>query len=469
MSAGRILVVDDDAAMCALLDAGLGKRGFDGHDPRLAATRRSRCSTARTSTRSSSISTCRATPASDVSPGSPRTAPIRPVGGDHRVRQPRDRGRGDPRGRLRLRHQAVRDRRARADARARRQHRAPRGGGARACAAPSPSDGRFDGAGRPQRRDAQGVRPHRRVADPTHGADHRRERHRQGAGRARAPRAQPRAPAGPSSPSTARPCPRRCSRASCSATCKGAFTDARAGAHRPLRAGRRRHAVPRRDRRDAPRPAGQAAARAAGARCARWAATTRCPSTCALVAATNRDLESRGRGGRFREDLYYRLNVIHVELPPLRARGDDMLLLAQHFLEHFAAPRRQARRRPRRRPRPSSCSRYSWPGNVRELQNCIERAVALTRFDQITVEDLPETIRDYRAPRGAGRRRPVRARCRWRRSSGATSCACWRRWAAIAHSPPRSSAWIARRSTESWSATASATKSDARRGELTGQ
>jgi two-component system response regulator HydG len=113
-----------------------------------------------------------------------------------------------------------------------------------------------------------------------------------------------------------------------------------------------------------------------------------------IVAATNRDLETAVAERGFREDLYYRINVIHIELPPLRARGSDILLLAQQFLERSAA---SAGKR-MRGISPAAADRlvsYSWPGNVRELQNCIERAVALARYDDIVVEDLPEKIRSY--------------------------------------------------------------------------
>jgi two-component system response regulator HydG len=117
-----------------------------------------------------------------------------------------------------------------------------------------------------------------------------------------------------------------------------------------------------------------------------------------LVCATNRDLEADIEEKRFRADLFYRINVIHVELPPLRARDGDVLPLAQHFVQHFsrvvakqvagvstaAAEKLLA---------------YSWPGNVRELRNCIERAVALTRFEEIAVEDLPEKVQNYRRSR----------------------------------------------------------------------
>ncbi|MBS2014545.1 MAG: sigma-54-dependent Fis family transcriptional regulator [Deltaproteobacteria bacterium] len=114
-----------------------------------------------------------------------------------------------------------------------------------------------------------------------------------------------------------------------------------------------------------------------------------------LVAATNRDLESLVESQRFREDLYYRINVVHVALPPLRARGNDVLALAQQFITRHAAPMGKkvtgfssavAER----------LLSYSWPGNVRELQNCIERALALARFEELTVEDLPPKVRDYK-------------------------------------------------------------------------
>ncbi len=114
-----------------------------------------------------------------------------------------------------------------------------------------------------------------------------------------------------------------------------------------------------------------------------------------VVVATNRDLESAIEEGRFREDLYYRINVVHIPLPPLRARTGDILALAQHFLSHFAVRAGKSITGIA----PAAAQKlvaYGWPGNVRELQNCMERAVALTRFDQIGVDDLSEKIRDYR-------------------------------------------------------------------------
>jgi two-component system response regulator HydG len=114
-----------------------------------------------------------------------------------------------------------------------------------------------------------------------------------------------------------------------------------------------------------------------------------------VVFSTNRDLESAVSEGRFREDLYYRLNVIHLDLPPLRLRGNDVLLLAQYFLEAAAAQNEK----PVVGLTSAAAERllaYNWPGNVRELENCIERAVALTSHDRLTVDDFPDRIRAYR-------------------------------------------------------------------------
>jgi DNA-binding NtrC family response regulator len=114
-----------------------------------------------------------------------------------------------------------------------------------------------------------------------------------------------------------------------------------------------------------------------------------------LIAATNRDLEAAVEEKRFREDLYFRINVIHVPLPPLRSRGSDVLLLAQQFLTQFATRLRKHVTGLS----PGAAERllaYGWPGNVRELQNSMERAVALTQFEQITIDDLPEKIRAYK-------------------------------------------------------------------------
>jgi NtrC-family two-component system response regulator AlgB len=111
-----------------------------------------------------------------------------------------------------------------------------------------------------------------------------------------------------------------------------------------------------------------------------------------LIAATNRDLKQRVREGAFREDLYYRLNVIAVEMPPLRARQGDLVRFAEHYLRHFA--NQCGRNLTGFGPGAVECLlRHSWPGNLRELCNCIERAVILARNNEITPEDLPAEVR----------------------------------------------------------------------------
>ena len=122
------------------------------------------------------------------------------------------------------------------------------------------------------------------------------------------------------------------------------------------------------------------------------------PFDARIVTATNRDLEVEVEGKRFREDLYYRINVVGVDAPALRDRGGDVLLLAQHFVERFAARSNKAVRGIHAAAAERLVT-YDWPGNVRELENCMERAVALLRFDEVTVDDLPEKIRQYRADR----------------------------------------------------------------------
>ncbi len=114
------------------------------------------------------------------------------------------------------------------------------------------------------------------------------------------------------------------------------------------------------------------------------------------ISATNRNLETMVETHAFREDLYFRINVLAVELPPLRSRGGDVLVLASHFLDRIAA---RARKRIAGFS-PEAAQKliaYAWPGNVRELENCIERAVALASFDQIAVGDLPDKIRSFRS------------------------------------------------------------------------
>jgi len=103
-----------------------------------------------------------------------------------------------------------------------------------------------------------------------------------------------------------------------------------------------------------------------------------------VVAATNRDLETAVEDGAFREDLLFRLNVIRVELPPLRARGADVALLARHFA-----------RKPISREAMDLLMTYPWPGNVRELRNAMEHAIALSHEEEIIADDLPPRVRGY--------------------------------------------------------------------------
>lgn len=118
-----------------------------------------------------------------------------------------------------------------------------------------------------------------------------------------------------------------------------------------------------------------------------------------FICATNRDLEMEVKAGRFRQDLFYRLGVIHIELPPLRARGDDVILLAEHFL-HSLVPSGSAKRS--FTPLALDCLRqYAWPGNIRELRNTIERALALARSPVIDVGDFPAKLQGATAACGA--------------------------------------------------------------------
>lgn len=111
-----------------------------------------------------------------------------------------------------------------------------------------------------------------------------------------------------------------------------------------------------------------------------------------LVLATNEDLEARVRSGEFRQDLYYRINVISVTQPPLRERIGDIPLLVEHYIQEF---NQQAGKEVRgfNEQALQALQRYNWPGNVRELVNVVERAIVLSKGDLITVADLPEQVR----------------------------------------------------------------------------
>lgn len=107
-----------------------------------------------------------------------------------------------------------------------------------------------------------------------------------------------------------------------------------------------------------------------------------------VLAATNKDLAREVREGRFREDLYYRLNVIHVEIPPLRLRGADVFVLANHFLQRFARENHKPIEGFTEAARTKVLA-HRWPGNVRELENAVERAVVLAEGDEVDADDLP--------------------------------------------------------------------------------
>ena len=109
-----------------------------------------------------------------------------------------------------------------------------------------------------------------------------------------------------------------------------------------------------------------------------------------VLAASNRDLKTESEAGRFRLDLYYRLSIIQIDIPPLRERGDDVLLLSQHYIDTIGARLKRSKRIKGLSPETTGVFRkYSWPGNVRELRNVIERALILEDSDHITTEYLP--------------------------------------------------------------------------------
>jgi DNA-binding NtrC family response regulator len=116
-----------------------------------------------------------------------------------------------------------------------------------------------------------------------------------------------------------------------------------------------------------------------------------------VIAATNKDLEAEQKGGRFREDLYYRLNVVAIALPPLRERREDI----PELVEHFLVTRQIGPRRFRLDAEAlQALGRYDWPGNVRELANVLERAQILAEGDTITVDDLPDSLLSDAPPAG---------------------------------------------------------------------
>jgi two-component system response regulator HydG len=176
---------------------------------------------------------------------------------------------------------------------------------------------------------------------------------------------------------------------------RGAFTDARQ-AHSGLLIEARGGTVFLDEIGDMPIGLQPKLLRAVQERCVRpLGAAAEIPIDVRFIAATNVDIESAVEEKRFREDLFFRLNVIRLELPSLRERPGDVLPLAQHFLQRFAA----AAMKEVAAISPAVAERllsYSWPGNVRELQNCMERGVALARFSELGIDDLPERVRFHK-------------------------------------------------------------------------
>ncbi len=119
------------------------------------------------------------------------------------------------------------------------------------------------------------------------------------------------------------------------------------------------------------------------------------PFDARIVAATHRDLEEEVAAKRFREDLFYRINVVKIRVPALRTRDGDVLRLASHFLQKFAAKAGRGEMHLSSHVAAAILG-YDWPGNVRELENCMERAVALARLSSVSMEDLPEKLAAHR-------------------------------------------------------------------------
>ncbi|MBA3820115.1 MAG: sigma-54-dependent Fis family transcriptional regulator [Deltaproteobacteria bacterium] len=122
------------------------------------------------------------------------------------------------------------------------------------------------------------------------------------------------------------------------------------------------------------------------------------PFEARVIAATNRDLETEVEEGRFREDLFHRINVVAISVPPLRGRAGDVLILANAFIEKAASRKCKFLQGISRRAAQLLMD-YDWPGNVRELENCVERAVALSRGSEIDVDDLPAKVVEHKSTR----------------------------------------------------------------------
>ena len=116
-----------------------------------------------------------------------------------------------------------------------------------------------------------------------------------------------------------------------------------------------------------------------------------------LIAATNRDLNEAVRNGEFRQDLYYRLAVVKLTMPPLREHREDIPMLTRHFVQKYAK-RSKVKAKPVSREAMAALVNYEWPGNVRELENAIERALVMGSSDAVLLEDLPESLLEQESP-----------------------------------------------------------------------
>ncbi len=253
------------------------------------------------------------------------------------------------------------------------------------------------------RRARQGVAERR--DDPARG----RDRHRQGGvGRGDPPR-QPAPRQAVPGRRLRRACRRNLLESELFGHERGAFTGAVVVASGRVRGGQRRHGVPRRDWRAAASTCSRSCcACSSGARSGASAPTTTSRSTCGSSPPPTASLREQVAAQKFRSDLYYRLAVVEVKLPPLRERLADLPLLVDHIVRNLGARRRGRRWRTVRVAASSSgaLAHHSWPGNIRELRNYLERCVAL---------------HDFAPPRSAaGRRRPPGPRAR---STSASRCA----------------------------------------------
>jgi transcriptional regulator with GAF, ATPase, and Fis domain len=116
-----------------------------------------------------------------------------------------------------------------------------------------------------------------------------------------------------------------------------------------------------------------------------------------VIAATNRNLNEAARKGEFRQDLYYRLDVVHLTMPPLRDHKEDIPMLTRHFIQRYAR-RCKVEAKPVARESMAALTHYDWPGNVRELENAIERALVMGSSDMILLEDLPDSLLEQESP-----------------------------------------------------------------------